>query len=98
MNANLILAEPIYISLQLAGYEEDAHKLVNHTLTPMSQENGRSLFHNLKKLAKNDEKIAKALDNIPAEIKSIFYDPKLYIGKAAAKALEVAEWSRQQIS
>ena len=29
-----ILAEPIYIALQMAGYEGDAHELVNHVAMP----------------------------------------------------------------
>lgn len=98
MNANLIMAEPIYISLQLAGYEEDAHELVNRALVPMSQKSGCSLIHHLEELADNDEKISTALGNIPNEIKAIFHKPELYTGKAASKALEVANWARQQIN
>ena len=35
-----ILAEPIYIALQMAGYEGDAHELVNHVAMPRSIQGG----------------------------------------------------------
>jgi adenylosuccinate lyase len=35
-SGNVILAEPTYIVLQMAGFEGDAHELVNRTLVPRS--------------------------------------------------------------
>jgi len=100
MNANLIMAEPIYISLQLAGYEGDAHHLVNHVLTPISQKMriplGKALFHHLEESP--DEDLPRAVKAIPSEIFALFDHPQKYTGKAKEKAMEVAGWARQQIA
>jgi hypothetical protein len=39
-----VLAEAIYIALQMAGYEGDAHELVNHIAMPHSRQGGVSLL------------------------------------------------------
>ena len=39
-----ILAEPIYIALQMAGYEGDAHELVNYIAMPHSRQGGSLRF------------------------------------------------------
>src|SRR5262249_22158260 len=41
---DVILAEPIYIALQMAGYEGDAHELVNHVAMPRAAQAGVSLL------------------------------------------------------
>lgn len=46
-SARLVMAEPLYIALQMAGYESDAHELVNHTLVPRAKESGRQLIEEL---------------------------------------------------
>jgi adenylosuccinate lyase len=92
-NAHLIMAEPIYISLQLSGYEEDAHYLVNHILTPQAQKTGLPMAELLEAKAKTDEKIAKALFAMPPEVKEMLWHPEEYTGKARDKALEVAMWA-----
>lgn len=64
MSANVVLAEPLYIILQMAGYEGDAHELVNHTLVPMAKASGRQLIEELwEHIAKNNrERQKKAAD------------------------------------
>ena len=95
---NTIMAEPIYISLQLAGYKGDAHHLVNHQLTPMSQSEGIPLIACLEKLTKTDEELNTVYQNIPNDILEVLWSPKDYIGKAAKKSHEVANWARLQIA
>lgn len=98
MNANLIMAEPIYISLQLNGYEKDAHKLVNEVLTNRAKTSGKSIAWELGKQAEQDTELAKIVDSLPVEIYKLIHNPRKYTGKAKEKALEVAEWALKQIS
>ena len=97
-SSSLIMAEPIYISLQLAGYEEDAHYLVNHILTPIIEKSGRSLAYALEKYAEKDSKLAMAVQAIPTEIMNLLHSPRKYTGKASEKANQVADWAMQQIA
>jgi adenylosuccinate lyase len=94
---HLIMAEPIYISLQLAGYQGDAHHLVNHTLTPLAQKDGQSIMAHLMKEAETDIDLQNAVNNIPDDIMYLLWRPNDYTGKAALKANEVAKWAREQI-
>jgi len=94
---HLIMAEPIYISLQLAGYQGDAHHLVNHTLTPLAQKDGQSIMAHLMKEAEMDVDLQNAVNNIPDDIIHLLWRPNDYTGKAALKANEVAKWAREQI-
>lgn len=86
---NLIMAEPIYLALQMYGYEKDAHELVNHTLVPRAKESGDDLITELIILAQEENEIEEVLSRIPEEILDILSEPSLYIGKAAIKTMEV---------
>jgi len=86
MNANYILAEPIYIALQMYGYEQDAHKLVNEVLMKMAKEHQISLFQALQARAQEDAEITSVLANFPPEMQETFLEPEKYTGLAAAKA------------
>ncbi len=88
-SARLILAEPLYIALQVAGYESDAHRLVNHTLVPLATLSGRSLIEELEDLADYDDAVKEAFGNIPEDTKALLYHPENYIGLASEKAYEV---------
>lgn len=96
-NSHLIMAEPIYISLQMAGYTGDAHHLVNHILVPRAQESGLYLVEILIKEAEKNEELATILESIPSEIFEMFWHPEKYTGKAKEKALEVADWAIKSI-
>ncbi len=89
LNANYILAEPIYLALQLYGYEGDAHKLINE-LTPIAQKNKTSLLFQLTKLAENDEKLNEVIMTIPFDLRELLKNPKEYTGAASIKAIEIA--------
>ena len=89
MNAHLILAEPVYIALQMAGYEGDAHELVNRKAVPQSQITGRPLADIIDEMSATDEALDKALQNIPPDIRHLLHTPEAYLGDAEQKALEV---------
>jgi adenylosuccinate lyase len=97
-SAHLILAEPLYIALIMAGYPGDAHHLVNHTLTPIATKTKRPLIHVLQDLAENDETVQKALNNMPPEIKELLVWPESYVGKSRYKAMQIAELVKYYIS
>lgn len=92
-NANVILAEPMYIALQMAGYEKDAHELVNRKLVPISQDKNISLVEALEKLMANDKILKNVVKNIPIEIWELLKSPEKYIGDAKEKSLKIAEYA-----
>jgi len=98
LSSHLIMAEPIQISLQLAGYPYDAHLLVNQTLTPLALESGHPIIDHLMEIAETDLELRETIERIPEEIVAVFYKPLAYTGRAAAKAREVSAWARKEIS
>lgn len=90
INSNVILAEPLYIALQMAGYKEDAHELVNHVIVKKAQEKGMAMMDVLEELAEEDSALKKVVNNIPSEFISLLRQPKNYIGDAKELATEVA--------
>lgn len=89
-SAGLVIAEPLYIALQMAGYQEDAHHLVNKALMPIAQREGISLFSALENMASQNEELQKVCDRIPEEVKALLYNPEKYTGYAQEKAREVS--------
>ncbi len=90
-NANVILAEPLYIALQMAGYEGDAHELVNHKLVGEAQKSGRSLIDVLEEVAQKDEALKKIVGNMPESVKNLLKNPDSYTGDASSLSLAIAE-------
>lgn len=89
-----ILAEPIYIALQMAGYEGDAHELVNHVAVPRAKETGDSLLQATRWALEHHhgrELMLQVWDAIPDETIQVLVKPQMYIGAAATKAIEVAQ-------
>ena len=84
-----ILAEPIYIALQMAGYDGDAHELVNHIALPRSRQKGVTLLE-AAQWALQQESADQVWSRIPPETIDMLGKPVTYTGAAAAKALEVA--------
>ncbi|MEO6536229.1 MAG: lyase family protein [Candidatus Paceibacterota bacterium] len=89
-----ILAEPIYIALQMAGYNGDAHELVNHVAMPHSK------FLNVSLLKATKFALEKELDYelmnqiwsaIPPDTLLMLESPETYVGAAGEKASEVAK-------
>lgn len=85
-----ILAEPIYIALQMAGYAGDAHELVNHIALPHSRQERVSLLA-ATRWALERESAQQVWSRIPPETIDMLGKPETYTGAAAAKALEVAK-------
>jgi adenylosuccinate lyase len=86
-----ILAEPIYIALQMAGYEGDAHELVNHHALPYAQKHKVPLVEAVKIiLNEQPEVVERVWNNIPHETIQLLCRPETYTGLAEAKAIEIA--------
>ena len=86
---NVILAEPLYIGLQMAGYRGDAHELVNRTLVPIAKKSGKLLIEVAEEAAASDSELGEALGSMDSEIRSLMRDPSCYIGDAREKCFEV---------
>lgn len=89
-NEHLILAEPLYLALQMAGFEDDAHKLVNEILVPKATPE-KPLIAVLEELAKEDPSLAEVISKIPTGIKRLLRSPKDYIGLAIRKSRAIAK-------
>ena len=99
-----ILAEPIYIALQMVGYEGDAHELVNHTAMPHSKEWGVSLLE-ATKWALSQETINGVVpansglwEKIPPETLQMLEKPETYIGAAGIKACQIVDAAQVYLS
>ena len=92
-----ILAEPIYIALQMAGYDGDAHELVNRVALPYARQNGVSLLEatqwalRQRPEAAGDSATNQVWERVPPETIQMLSKPETYTGAATAKAREVAE-------
>lgn len=90
MNAKFIMAEPIYLALQLYGYQGDAHHLVNHTLMPEAKKYDISLMEALENESVNgNDELYETLGKMPGEIRRLIREPENYTGHAYQKAMEV---------
>lgn len=92
-SSRFILAEPLYIVLQMAGYQGDAHELVNHTLMPMAQKLNIPLIVALEEHSyanPENKKLATVIKEIPDDIYQMLEKPENYTGDAKEKALEIA--------
>jgi adenylosuccinate lyase len=89
-SAHLILAEPIYLALQMAGYADDAHELVNRRAVPIAQKERKPLITVVETLAEENENLRAALGRIPQDALRLFHSPETYIGDAREQALKVA--------
>lgn len=89
--AHLVLSEPLYIALQMAGYRGNGHTLVNKILTPRAKESGRHLVDELRLLAETDAEAEEALDNMPVEVFRLLRKPEEYTGLAPKLAMQTYE-------
>lgn len=86
---HIVLAEPMYIALQMAGYEGDAHELVNHTLVPISEREQIPLIEAAKRAAADDPALQTALSAIPADVAELLHHPERYTGDTAGPCADV---------
>lgn len=88
--AKIILAEPVYIALQMAGYEGDAHEFVMIQAVPLAKKEGISLIQAVQQIAQEKSDVKKALDAMPKDIVNLLHKPECYTGNAQEKALQIA--------
>ncbi len=93
MQGDAILAEPVYIALQMVGYKGDAHNLVNHRALAVSKATKVTLFSAVAAVLeeKKEVDVLKAWNALPAKITHLLQTPEEYLGLAAEKALEIAD-------
>lgn len=92
-----ILAEPMYIALQLYGGMDNAHHFVNHQLVPFAKAENITLIKALELKAQEDCLALEAYEKIPGEIIKLFWNPDAYIGRAQEKTLAVVHMAREII-
>lgn len=98
MSSHLILAEALYITLQMAGYPGDAHELVNRKLVPLAKTTNTLLVEVLEKAAEENSDLKKIVNTIPEEIWELLHHPESYTGDAEGKALEIAKLAKNQVN
>lgn len=98
MNAHLILAEPLYIALQMAGYQGDAHHFVNHSLTPLAAKNRVPLIEVFEKWADDNPDLDQVRKRIPPELIELLYHPERYIGDAEEQSLAINALSERYLT
>ncbi len=87
---DVILAEPIYLALQMYGYEGDAHEVINHRAIPLVS-NGRTLVEAVEFLTTEDTTLQAAWNNIPLDLHLLFRKPEKYVGLAQEKVLAICK-------
>lgn len=91
MSANVVLAEPMYIALQMAGYEGDGHHYVNHGLVPDAKLGKQSLMAVFERDAEENPGLAEVLKRIPEATRELLRHPEQYVGDSREKALAIAQ-------
>jgi adenylosuccinate lyase len=90
-HSGLIMAEPVYLALQMAGYGDDAHELVNRKAMPIAQKENMSIFEAVEKIAMTDRSVEEAVGRIPPEVRRLLTKPSDYIGLAKDKTRAVCD-------
>lgn len=90
MSGGTILAEPLYIALQMAGYSGDAHELVNRHIVPAAIARGHDLVMVIEEHLPTQPILAEAWAKVPAEVKRLLFSPERYIGDAQEQARQIA--------
>lgn len=91
LQRDLVLAEPIYLALQMSGYPGDAHEVVNHRAVPMTHDRAHTLVSAIDTLAQNDPTLRSAWESVPKELRRMFKDPSNYTGHAERKVAEICQ-------
>lgn len=89
MSRDVILSEPLYIAIQMAGFTEDGHKLVNHVLVPRALKQHRLLVDVANDYAKEYYTFGQVWNQVPDQIKEMLRDPEGYIGDAVVKCKQI---------
>lgn len=89
LQSDVILAEPLYIALQQAGYEGDAHELVNHQLVPYAKEHSVSLHEALRV-----QLGGVIFDSMSSDVLEVLSGKRPYTGFASEKVLQIVTAAR----
>ena len=89
-NAHLVLAEPLYLALQKAGFKSDAHKFVKNELIPRATYE-KPLIAVLEEMAEESLELKKIVNQIPEKTRFLLRSPEEYIGLAVEKTLDIVE-------
>lgn len=92
MQWDAVLAEPLYIALQMAGYSGDAHELVNHRVAEHRRKPGPhllSLVETIDEMANEEKELLSAWESVPQTTKQLLQNPLSYIGDSIGKTREV---------
>ena len=98
LKRNVVLAEPLYIALQMAGYKGDAHKLINEQAVPRAEAENRMLVDVLRSMSEQDSELAASFDQMPKDLIEQFRFPEKYIGKAVEKTREIVAIANEQVA
>ena len=94
---DIILAEPLYLALQMHGYPGDAHEVINHKAMPLVS-GGVTLVQAVESLAKEDLELQAAWDKIPRDLHRLFCEPHNYVGRARQKVREVCDRAEEYLA
>jgi adenylosuccinate lyase len=95
---NTILAEPLYIEMQRAGYDGDAHHFVSHKAIPIVLRDKIPLLDAAEKAALEDPSAKQALASIERQTYQLLRSPEAYIGDAPKLAMRIAEDARRYLA
>jgi adenylosuccinate lyase len=97
MYGDVILAEPLYLALQMYGYNGDAHEIINHRAMPLVS-GDRSLVQAVEMLTAEDPELRSAWKGIPEPLHQLFRDPRRYVGRAQQKVREACDRAEQYLA
>lgn len=80
LQKDFTLAEPLYLSLQMAGFKGDAYELVNHCVVERATRENTTLLASLEKECENNKALATAWKVVPESLKNLFGPPTGYTG------------------
>ncbi len=95
LQGGLILAEPLYLALQMFGYGGDGHRLVNEMLVPAAQKQEITLIEALEQSSDDAAKLAWA--RVPDDIRRGFESGENYTGNAAHAARALADTAEEYL-
>ena len=97
-SANLLVAEPLYILLQMNDYPGDAHALINDVVVPRAQQDNMTLLDALRYEGSGDASIECALERLNDDELLALTDPiEHYIGRAFEKSKEIIRFAQQYL-
>jgi adenylosuccinate lyase len=94
LQGDVILAEPLYLALQMYGYTGDAHELINHQAMPLVGPDC-TLVYAIEHLMESDHELHVAWINIPNELHELFRDSSRYVGRAIETTYDICERAEQ---